>query len=109
MIEGDPHVKVKVPGQEAICFEIDGMDGDILDILSDRSTGLEVNGQLIQEGSQRRLERVFIKTPRDVEIGIYSNSVTLGYDGHASRRFSFEEDTEFGIADAHVEITRFEI
>merc|ERR1712130_116842 len=68
------------------------------------ATGMEVNGQLLQEGSQRRLERVFIKTPRNVEIGIYSNSVTLGYDGHASRRFSFEEDTEIGIADAHIAI-----
>ena len=106
MVAGDPHVKVKVPGQEAICFEITDAPESIIDLLSDPDTGLEVNGQCIQEGKNLRLERVFISTPRNVQIAIYTDKVTVGKAGVVEQTFTFDESNDFGAGDVHVEILR---
>ena len=106
MVAGDPHVKVKVPGQEAICFEIVDASMSIIDLLSDPASGLEVNGQLIQEGKNLRLERVFVSTPRQVQIGIYPDKVTIGHEGWEEESFTFDKTQGYGIEDVHVEILR---
>ena len=107
MIAGDPHVKVKVPGQEAICFEISDAPRSIIDLLSDPISGLEVNGQLIQEGKNLRLERVFVSTPRNVQIAIYPDRVTVGQNNEINETFTFDKNTGIGTGDVHVEVIRF--
>ena len=107
MIAGDPHVKVKVPGQEAICFDISEADMAILDLLSNPTSGLEVNGQIVQEGHNSRLERIFIKTPRDVEIGLYPDHVTVGTNGQVHSTYQYDQTIGFGSDDVHVDIFRY--
>ena len=46
-------------------------------LLGDDETGLEVNGELISEGKSVRLERVYIKSPRNVEIAVYPHKEGL--------------------------------
>lgn len=46
-------------------------------LLGDHETGLEVNGELINEGKSVRLERVYIKSPRNVEIAVYPHKEGL--------------------------------
>ena len=106
MVAGDPHVKVKVPGQEAICFEITDTPNSIIDLLSDPETGLEVNGQVIQEGKNLRLERIFVSTPRNVQIAIYPEKVTVGQNDEIEQTFSFDYNDDIGTGDVHVEILR---
>lgn len=104
MVAGDPHVKVKVPGQEAICFEISDASNSIIDLLSDPVSGLEVNGQLIQEGKNLRLERVFVSTPRLAQIGVYPDRVDIGHNNIVEQTFSFDQDASVGTDDVHIEI-----
>lgn len=101
---GDPHVWVKVPGQEAICFEVSDVQHSVIDLLSDPATGLEVNGELIQEGKNIRLGKIYVVTPRNVEIAIYPAEITMGHDGNVENRYTFETDYENGVDDVHFEI-----
>ncbi|KAM3911741.1 inter-alpha-trypsin inhibitor heavy chain H6 [Leptodactylus fuscus] len=48
-VDGDPHFVVNLPQiREKLCFTLDGRPGDILKLLSDRATGITVNGHLMK-------------------------------------------------------------
>jgi len=70
-------------------------------------SGLEVNGQLIREGKNLRLQRVFISTPRKAQIGIYPDKVTVGHDGWEEETFTFDRNQGYGFDDVHVEVVRY--
>ncbi|XP_048404204.1 inter-alpha-trypsin inhibitor heavy chain H3-like isoform X2 [Stegostoma tigrinum] len=47
-VDGDPHFIIQLPKQQnAICFNINGKPGSILNLVTDLQTGIKVNGQLI--------------------------------------------------------------
>ncbi|XP_067908037.1 inter-alpha-trypsin inhibitor heavy chain H3-like isoform X2 [Heterodontus francisci] len=47
-VDGDPHFIIQLPKQnDAICFNIDGKPGSIVNLVTDLHTGIKVNGQLI--------------------------------------------------------------
>ncbi|XP_043563772.1 inter-alpha-trypsin inhibitor heavy chain H3-like [Chiloscyllium plagiosum] len=47
-VDGDPHFIIQLPKQlNAICFNINGKPGSILNLVTDLKTGINVNGQLI--------------------------------------------------------------
>nr|XP_056722586.1 inter-alpha-trypsin inhibitor heavy chain H6 [Euleptes europaea] len=47
-VDGDPHFVVRLPHSLGnLCFTLDGGPGDILNLVSDPQTGLEVNGHLM--------------------------------------------------------------
>uniref|UniRef100_A0A7N6B0J1 Inter-alpha-trypsin inhibitor heavy chain 2 n=1 Tax=Anabas testudineus TaxID=64144 RepID=A0A7N6B0J1_ANATE len=47
-VDNDPHFIVHLPGSNMdVCFNIDSKPGHILNLVSDRGTGVVVNGQLI--------------------------------------------------------------
>ncbi|XP_060109166.1 inter-alpha-trypsin inhibitor heavy chain H6 [Heteronotia binoei] len=47
-VDGDPHFVVRLPRSLGnVCFTLDGAPGDILNLVSDPQTGLEVNGHLM--------------------------------------------------------------
>ena len=45
-VSGDPHVVISDPGQPDVCFDFDGANGQMISLLADFSSGLEVNGLL---------------------------------------------------------------
>jgi len=48
-VYGDPHFLVDVAGSKnPVCFDINGLGGDVLQLLHDESIGLTVNGQLVE-------------------------------------------------------------
>ena len=95
-MEGDPHVRVQYENEEPICFDVSSDDGAVLDLLSDFNTGLEVNGQLITENVKKnksRLERVGFVTPAGVEIGVYTDRVTIGRAARTMQAFNYDRYT----------------
>ncbi|XP_048462354.1 inter-alpha-trypsin inhibitor heavy chain H3-like [Rhincodon typus] len=47
-VDGDPHFIIQRPKQQnAICFNLNGKPGSILNLVTDPQTGIKVNGQLI--------------------------------------------------------------
>ncbi|XP_078065929.1 inter-alpha-trypsin inhibitor heavy chain H3-like isoform X2 [Mustelus asterias] len=47
-VDGDPHFIIQLPKQsDAICFNIGGKPGSIVNLVTDPDTGIKVNGQLI--------------------------------------------------------------
>lgn len=64
-------------------------------LLGDDETGLEVNGELISEGKSVRLERVYIKSPRNVEIAVYPHKEGLSEDRHIISIDPYKIDLKF--------------
>ncbi|XP_064414995.1 inter-alpha-trypsin inhibitor heavy chain H6 [Latimeria chalumnae] len=47
-VDGDPHFMVKLPhSEERICFTVDGRPNDILQLVNDPQSGVEVTGHLL--------------------------------------------------------------
>ena len=99
-------MKVKSQGQQAVCFDITGTDQTILDFVSDPTTGLEVNGQIMSDQHKTRLERVFIRSPIGVEVEITPTTVRVGFANEILGTFSFEDNTDYGKDDTHIEVLR---
>ena len=45
-VAGDPHVIIEDPGKPVVCFDFDGENGQVVNLLVDHKSGLEVNGLL---------------------------------------------------------------
>jgi hypothetical protein len=103
-VYGDPHVRVKAQGQQAICFDIIDIDQTIFDFVSDPTTGLEVNGQIFAVGHRTRLERIFVRSPFGVEVEITPKFVNVGFNGQILQSFDFDDNTDFGKDDLHLEV-----
>ncbi|CAH2316526.1 inter-alpha-trypsin inhibitor heavy chain H6 [Pelobates cultripes] len=88
-VDGDPHFVVNLPrSQEKLCFTLDGRPGDILRLVSDSSTGITVNGHLMQApfkiGSENRIRTyldiitiIVNQTHANYIINISLNTLTL--------------------------------
>jgi hypothetical protein len=105
LVSGDPHVKVQSLGQPAVCFDIIDVDHTILDLLSDPSIGLEVNGQIFNEGhGTTRLERIFVRSPAGIQLEIQSDLVELSIGDQVMTSIGFYEERQVGQDDIHVQI-----
>ena len=105
-VYGDPHVKVKSQGQQAVCFDIVDTDQTILDFVSDPTTGLEVNGQIFAVGHKTRLERIFVRSPIGVQVEVSPTGVRVGFGDQIIQTFDFEDNTDYGKDDLHLEVLR---
>ncbi|KAG8554754.1 hypothetical protein GDO81_003883 [Engystomops pustulosus] len=88
-VDGDPHFVVNLPQiREKLCFTLDGRPGDILKLLSDRATGITVNGHLMKAppriGHENRLRTyldvitITINQPRfNYVVNVSLETVTL--------------------------------
>jgi len=78
---GDPHVVVSSPGQPDVCFDFGGANGEVVTLLADFETGLEVNGLLngpvTKSGTHPRLNNVGIVTPNNQIIDFYPDYVLV--------------------------------
>ena len=61
---GDPHVKVKVPGQDPVCFDIHTDKPDtLISLLKDENNGIAINGQLKTDRKHKnRLSTIILNT-----------------------------------------------
>ena len=110
-IVGDPHVRVGIPNEPAICFDVTDKDQSILSLIKDVETGLEVNGQVFTEDFKKeksRLERIGIVSPHGVQIGIYTDEITIGTNDLITERYSYEENVSKGMSDVHFVIRKLE-
>ncbi|KAM8934253.1 inter-alpha-trypsin inhibitor heavy chain H6 [Pelodytes ibericus] len=95
-VDGDPHFVVNLPRtHEKLCFTLDGRPGDILRLVSDPSTGITVNGHLMQAplkiGSENRertyldIISIIVRRPRaNYIINISRNNLTLAGENQLS-------------------------
>ena len=98
-------MKVQSLGQPAVCFDIIDVDHTILDLLSDPSIGLEVNGQIFNEGhGTTRLERIFVRSPAGIQLEIQSDLVELSIGDQVMTSIGFYEERQVGQDDIHVQI-----
>ena len=51
---GDPHFRVTAPGQEPICFDVDTKSENILSLIADGSSALEINAQFKNVNNARK-------------------------------------------------------
>lgn len=105
MISGDPHVMVKAPGQARVCYDVHGDELDYVSLLYDPNLELEINGQLTHVKSDKsRLSAIGFKTPAGVEIGIFPDRVTVGYQGKIEEQYDFNDYMRVTTDDATIEI-----
>ena len=49
---GDPHVRIQIPNEEAICFDITGKNDDRLYLLNDKTNNLVITAKM-KDGAPR--------------------------------------------------------
>ena len=80
-VSGDPHIVVSNPGQPSVCFDIGGRNGEVINLLADFETGLEVHGRLdgpvthaVRNNFRRFLINLVLGLPPKIEHGCCNNS-----------------------------------
>ncbi|XP_029902139.1 inter-alpha-trypsin inhibitor heavy chain H2 [Myripristis murdjan] len=96
IVENDPHFIVHLPrNQMDVCFNIDSQPGHILNLVSDRGTGVVVNGELVaSKRAQRNKLNTYFGTisvyyqPDGIGVTVTTNSIGL-MDGHNNHSFTW--------------------
>lgn len=73
-ITGDPHIKVRIPGEEPVCFDIHSFHAaSIISLLHDDVNGLRIDGQLTSDRkSKNRLTVITIETDQGTTLEVHS-------------------------------------
>jgi len=104
-VSGDPHVRIEGAGQKAVCYDIHGDSLDYVSLLYDVNTGLEINGQLTHlKENKDRLSAIGFKTEAGVEIGVFADRVTVGFQGKIEDQYDYEDYMRITTDDATIEI-----
>ncbi|XP_020781947.1 inter-alpha-trypsin inhibitor heavy chain H2 [Boleophthalmus pectinirostris] len=101
LVDNDPHFIIHLPRQNMdVCFNIDSKPGHILNLLSDSSTGVVVNGQLI---GSKKLHKNKLNTyfgtisvyfqPEGLSVTASTENITVSDERH-SHVFSWEATTD---------------
>merc|ERR1711892_939555 len=81
-VQGDPHVRVQLPGEQPLCYDIEAETMDYVSLIDDEGIDLEVNGRIehVKE-SKNRLAEIGMQTAAGVQIAIDDQRVRIGMDG----------------------------
>ena len=65
---GDPHFRVTFPGDELdICFDLDGPNGKVFNLIHDSQTNLVINAEIVDHGlghhHAHRLGKIGVVSP----------------------------------------------
>ncbi|XP_026217407.1 inter-alpha-trypsin inhibitor heavy chain H2 [Anabas testudineus] len=101
LVDNDPHFIVHLPGSNMdVCFNIDSKPGHILNLVSDRGTGVVVNGQLI---SSKQVHNSKLSTyfgtisvdyqPDGVSVTITTDMIAMS-DGSNNHSFTWAATAE---------------
>ncbi|XP_057710792.1 inter-alpha-trypsin inhibitor heavy chain H2 [Corythoichthys intestinalis] len=96
LVDNDPHFIVHLPRSDTdVCFNIDSQPGRILNLLSDRGTGVAVNGQLIggkkpQKGREKTYFGVIsvIYRPDGISVAVGTDKIAFA-DGKNNHTFTW--------------------
>ena len=97
-MSGDPHIKVQIPGEEAVCFDVALIDQDVVLLLSD--SGIRVTGEIHGDGwKKNRLAVIGISTPDKNKISFYHDRVIIN-----GEEFELIENQLLAYSDVTVEV-----
>merc|ERR1712176_1340996 len=104
-VQGDPHVRIQLTGEQPICYDIEAEVMDYVSLIDDEGIDLEVNGRIkhIKE-SKNRLAEIGFQTKDGVQIAIDDKRVRIGMDGTFDNEYDFDEYQKLHIEDVTVEI-----
>jgi len=104
-VQGDPHVRVQLPGEQPLCYDIEAEIMDYVSLIDDEGIDLEINGRIehIKE-AKNRLAEIGMQTAAGVQIAIDDQRVRIGMDGTFDNEYSFEEYQKLHVEDVTVEI-----
>ena len=99
VIEGDPHVKIQIPGEEAVCFDVHTEGNQLILLLADQENKIFVTGKLEQNVNRNRLTVIGVTTRDGHQIEIHANFVVIN-----GVQIGLEEDRFFRFSDFNVEM-----
>merc|ERR1711892_525157 len=104
-VQGDPHVRVQLPGEQPLCYDIEAETMDYVSLIDDEGIDLEVNGRIehVKE-SKNRLAEIGMQTAAGVQIAIDDQRVRIGTDGTFDNEYTFSEYQKLHIEDVTIEI-----
>merc|ERR1711892_1101622 len=104
-VQGDPHVRVQLPGEQPLCYDIEAETMDYVSLIDDEGIDLEVNGCIehVKE-SKNRLAEIGMQTAAGVQIAIDDQRVRIGMDGTFDNEYTFSEYQKLHIEDVTIEI-----
>merc|ERR1711935_126559 len=104
-VQGDPHVRVQLPGEQPLCYDIEAETTDYVSLIDDEGIDLEVNGRIehVKE-SKNRLAEIGMQTAAGVQIAIDDQRVRIGMDGTFDNEYTFSEYQKLHIEDVTIEI-----
>merc|ERR1711935_422127 len=104
-VQGDPHVRVQLPGEQPLCYDIEAETMDYVSLIDDEGIDLEVNGRIehVKE-SKNRLAEIGMQTAAGVQIAIDDQRVRIGMDGTFDNEYTFSEYQKLHIEDVTIEI-----
>ncbi|XP_078399467.1 inter-alpha-trypsin inhibitor heavy chain H3-like [Cetorhinus maximus] len=85
-VDSDPHFIISINGQsDAICFNIDGKPGAILNLVTDPYTDFVVNGELIGEKKIENIDKIntyfgkfgIVNNRMDVKVEVSTKMITV--------------------------------
>ena len=106
-VEGDPHFSVSFSDKPDLCFDYNAGNGTVFDILRDLSTGLAIQGLIIQSGSRthfsNRLDGLAFKSPAGVEVKISNQNVKILHH-NSIKTLDLEVDRTLVVSDVETTI-----
>jgi len=104
-VQGDPHVRIQLPGEQPLCYDIEAEIMDFVSLIDDEGIDLEINGRIehIKE-AKNRLAEIGMQTAAGVQIAIDDHRVRIGMDGTFDNEYTFSEYQKLHIEDVTVEI-----
>ena len=74
---GDPHVRIQIPEEEAVCFDVHPGSNACVVLLSDNQLNLRVTGKMANNQKKDRLSAIGIETNDGTQIEVQSQSIII--------------------------------
>merc|ERR1712003_365149 len=105
---GDPHFKIAFPYEmKDICFDLDGPNGKIFNLVHDPTTGLVINAQVTDHGFGHhhadRLSSIGVISPNGNKV-IFSTTGITGHGPEGTVSFSYDNDEVYNFGDIDISV-----
>jgi len=92
---GDPHFRVTSPGETPVCLDVSAVSGSIIDLISDASSNLELNGLFknVQKGKKQFLTAIGYTSPKGTQMALTRETLEIYENGKLLIKYNPAEDT----------------
>ncbi|CAG5110171.1 Oidioi.mRNA.OKI2018_I69.chr2.g4598.t1.cds [Oikopleura dioica] len=92
---GDPHFRVTSPGETPVCLDVNAVSGSIIDLISDASSNLELNGLFknVQKGKKQFLTAIGYTSPQGTQMALTRDTLEVYENGKLLIKYNPSEDT----------------